>query len=168
MTERLKILILEDNRADVYLLQEALHKANIDFTSVVFEDGESAFNYIDEEPEPGASRVPDVAILDLNVPKRNGSEVLACIRRNRKWQHIAVMVLSSSPKHLMRDSAQADCYVTKPTELAEFLHIGEQLRDCVETVRMTRPLPRILAPDEPHRVLPDCEPQRSVLDAESG
>jgi two-component system, chemotaxis family, response regulator Rcp1 len=136
--QQLTIMIVEDNRADVFLLKKALHKADICFTAIVFEDGESAFRYIDGEPCPEAKPRLDLAILDLNVPKRDGSEVLAHIRSNRKLQHIPVVVLSSSPRQLMRDrAAQADCYITKPNQLDEFLQIGEQIRDCVEAVRAT-------------------------------
>jgi two-component system, chemotaxis family, response regulator Rcp1 len=136
--QQLTIMIVEDNRADVFLLKKALHKADICFTAIVFEDGESAFRYIDGEPCLETRSTPDLAILDLNLPKRDGSEVLAHIRRNRKLQHIPVVVLSSSPRQLMRDrAAQADCYITKPSQLDEFLQIGEQIRDCVEAVRAT-------------------------------
>ena len=131
-------MIVEDNRADVFLLKKALHKADICFTAIVFEDGESAFRYIDGEPCFETKPRLDLAILDLNVPKRDGSEVLAHIRRNPKLRHIPVVVLSSSPRQLMRDrAAQADCYLTKPSQLDEFLQIGEQIRDCVEAVRAT-------------------------------
>ncbi len=133
----LKIMIVEDNRADVYLLKQALHKTDLDFTTIVFSDGESALRHIDGEAE--TEPIPDVAILDLNVPKLDGSEVLACIRRNPKLRHMAVVVFSSSPQQVMRDrAAQADCYITKPNELNEFLRIGEQVRDCVEAVRASR------------------------------
>jgi CheY-like chemotaxis protein len=126
-------MIVEDNRADVFLLKKALRKAEICFTAIVFEDGESAFRYIDGDLVPEAKRRLDLAILDLNVPKRDGSEVLAHIRRNPKLRHIPVVVLSSSPRQLMLDrAAQADCYITKPCQLDEFLQIGEQIRDCVE------------------------------------
>jgi len=138
--QRLTIMILEDNRADVLLLKEALHKAEMEFTPIIFADGESAFSYIDEagtEIKP----LPDVAILDLNVPKRDGSEVLAQIRRHPGWRHIPVVIFSSSTKRVMLDrAAQADCYITKPTELAEFLQIGKEIRTCVEAVRATRTL----------------------------
>ena len=66
--QHLTIMIVEDNRADVYLLKQALRKAEIDFTAIVFEDGESALRYIEGEAEPENKPIPDVAILDLNVP----------------------------------------------------------------------------------------------------
>jgi CheY-like chemotaxis protein len=129
-------MIMEDNRADVYLLKQALRKADIDFTAIIFEDGESAFKYIDGEAGSEIKPIPDLAILDLNVPNRDGSEVLAYIRRNPRFRNMAVVVLSSSPKKVMRDrAAQADCYITKPDELNEFLRIGEEIRNCLDAVR---------------------------------
>jgi two-component system, chemotaxis family, response regulator Rcp1 len=137
--ERLIIMILEDNPADVHLLKEALLRAEMNFTALVFEDGESAFRYIDGGDGPETSPILDAAILDLNVPKRNGSEVLTHIRSNLRLRHIPVVIFSSSPKHVMRDrAAQANCYITKPTDLNEFLRVGEQVRDCVEAVRAVR------------------------------
>ena len=137
--QHLTIMILEDNRADIYLLQEALRKAEIAFTALIFEDGESAFRYLDREAGWDTKPVLDVAILDLNVPRRNGSEVLNHIRGNPKLFHIPVVIFSSSPKDVMRDqAAQADCYITKPTELDAFLQIGEEIRDCVQSVREAR------------------------------
>lgn len=137
--EHLTIMILEDNHADVYLLKEALLKAEMNFAAVVFGDGESAFKYIDGERGADTTPLPDVAILDLNVPKRDGSEVLGHIRQHPKLQHIPVLILSSSPKHVMRNrAAKADCYITKPSDLDAFLEIGRQIRACVETVRAAR------------------------------
>lgn len=137
--QRLRVMIVEDNRADVYLLKQALHKAGMNFTAIVFGDGESAFRYIDGEAGTETNPIPDVAILDLNIPKRDGCEVLAYIRRNPRLRGMAVVVLSSSPQRIMRNrTGQADCYITKPNELDEFLRIGEKIRDCVEAVRETR------------------------------
>lgn len=128
----LRILILEDNRADVCLLKRALQMAAIDFTAIIFEDGEGAMRYIDQDSVPEGKPMLDLAILDLNVPKCDGAEVLAYIRSSPQLQHIPVVVFSSSPTHVMlHRTAQADCYITKPCELDEFLRIGEQIRDCL-------------------------------------
>jgi chemotaxis family two-component system response regulator Rcp1 len=134
--EILTIMILEDNRADVHLLKEALRQAGMKFQAIVFADGESAFRYIDGGPGFESIPRPDAAILDLNVPKRNGSEVLSHIRAHPGLQEIPVIILSSSPQQVMRDqAAQADCYITKPSDLAKFLAIGPVIGDCVQTAR---------------------------------
>ena len=133
---QLTIMIVEDNRADVYLLQKALHKAEIDFQAIILEDGESALTYLNGDLGREANPTPDLAILDLNVPKRDGSEVLAHIRRTPRLQQIPVIILSSSPKRVMLEqAAQADLYIVKPNELEEFLGIGDQIRACLDSIR---------------------------------
>jgi chemotaxis family two-component system response regulator Rcp1 len=140
--KHLTIMIVEDNSADVYLLKKALETARMDFKAVVFEEGETAFKYVDGEAGFNAEPPPDVAILDLNIPKHNGAEVLAHIRGKPKLRLIPIVILSSSPKQVMRDqAAQADCYITKPTELQAFIGIGQEIRNCIESVRAARILP---------------------------
>lgn len=137
--QHLTIMILEDNPVDAFFLDDALHNAEMDFTPILFEDGESACRYIDGGAGTENTPLPDLAILDLNVPRRDGSEVLAHIRRNPDWRHVAVVIFSSTPKQVMKNqAAHADCYITKPTRLDEFLRIGEEIRDCLEAVRATR------------------------------
>lgn len=138
----LTIMVLEDNVGDVILLKRALNSAKIDFTAVVFEDGESALSYLDLNASAGATTPNlDVAILDLNVPKRDGSEVLAHIRNSPKCQHIAAIMLSSSPQHvMMSQAAQADCYITKPNDLNEYLSIGGQIAQCIDNVQRANTL----------------------------
>jgi chemotaxis family two-component system response regulator Rcp1 len=132
----LSIMILEDNCMDVSLLKLALDEADIKFTARVFEDGEKAFRYIDNEAGTEAEPIPDVAIMDLNVPRRDGSEVLAHIREDPRWQHTAVVILSSSPRAVMiNKAATADCYITKPADVDEFLEIGHEIRRCIERKR---------------------------------
>jgi two-component system, chemotaxis family, response regulator Rcp1 len=136
--EILTIMILEDNGADVHLLKEALRQAGMKFQAIIFADGESAFRYIDGDTGPEIRPRPDAAILDLNVPKRNGSEVLSHIRAHPGLQDIPVVIFSSSPHQVMRDqAAQADCYITKPFDLESFLAIGPVIRDCVQSARAT-------------------------------
>jgi chemotaxis family two-component system response regulator Rcp1 len=133
---QLSIMILEDNRMDVSLLKLALDKADINFTARVFEDREKAFRYIDNEAGIEAEPIPDIAIMDLNVPRRDGSEVLAHIRENPRWRHTAVVILSSSPRAVMNNkAATADCYITKPADMDEFLEIGHEIRRCIERAR---------------------------------
>jgi chemotaxis family two-component system response regulator Rcp1 len=134
--QKLTIMILEDNASDIVLLKEGLRSAELDFTPVVFRDGESAFRYIDALGGVDGKARLDAAILDLNVPKRDGSEVLAHIRRNPILRRLAVIIMSSSPRHVMMDrAAHADCYITKPDCLDKYLAIGNDIRRCIEAVR---------------------------------
>lgn len=124
-------MILEDNAVDVILLKGALRKADLDFTALLFEDGESAFKYINTDARPSKPRL-DAAILDLNVPGRDGSEVLAQIRQSPELKHIVAIIFSSLPKAVMISRAvHADCYITKPSDLNQYLALGQEMRLCI-------------------------------------
>src|SRR5580692_10670675 len=99
--EPLKIMILEDNLADVFLLKEALKEAGVEFTAEVFSDGDTANRYVRSTD----SAQINLAILDLNVPRRDGGEVLACIRETEHLKDLPVVVLSSTPNDMMRQRA---------------------------------------------------------------
>lgn len=139
VSEPLTILLLEDNPADVYLVTEALKETGITFDAITFNDGESAYAYVQNNPAQLQPR-PDLAILDLNVPKRDGAEVLASIRSSAELKDMPVVVLSSSPQSIMRDrTAQADCYLEKPNDYDMFLSIGEQILACFKAAREKHP-----------------------------
>jgi CheY-like chemotaxis protein len=126
----LNVLIIEDNVVDAMLLQQALaREAACDCT--VIDQGDQAVEYlrgIAERPSP----VPELILLDLNLPGTDGVEVFNFVRSKVKLQHIPVAVVSSSPREiLLSKAADADCYVTKPSNLEEYLAIGKELLSCV-------------------------------------
>jgi two-component system, chemotaxis family, response regulator Rcp1 len=126
----MKILILEDNPADEYLLLESLRETREQFTPLIFHDGESAYNFVQSVSEESQDS-PDVAVLDLNVPKRDGSEVLACLRSHHLLSNIPIIVFSSYPRESMVGTTiQADCYIRKPSNYDLFLGVGKQIMDC--------------------------------------
>ncbi len=132
------VLILEDNPADVYLLQEALREAQQEVAVVIFPDGESACDYIDKF-QPGPTPTPDVAVLDLNVPRKDGTEVLARIRSNEGLRDMPVVIFSSYPVEMMASEAlRADCYIQKPSTYLLFLKASEQILDCIAKKRQSR------------------------------
>lgn len=128
MDRTIRILLAEDNPADVYLIEEALREHNISFEITVAPDGEAAMDM--------AARVdlkPDIVLLDLNMPKRSGGEVLDSLRRNA-GKDLPVIVLTSSDSPADRDEALrlgATCYIRKPTGLDEFLQIGATIKKLV-------------------------------------
>lgn len=122
----MEIVLAEDNPGDVRLIQEALKEHNIICNLQVFSDGESAIGFMGTFADPG-SRCPDLIMLDLNLPKRDGREVLKLIKRTPRIQGVPILVVSSSDSPL--DQAEtvelgADRYVRKPTTLDDFLEIG--------------------------------------------
>lgn len=119
----LNILLVEDNPADADLTREALLHGNLPHTLTVVEDGEKAMRYLRSlSPYDDAPR-PDLILLDLNLPRRNGKEVLDEIKRDPKLRVIPVIMLStSSEPHDIRDCYKmyANCYVVKPQEFNDF------------------------------------------------
>lgn len=126
------ILLAEDNPADVYLLREALanHSGSEHINLVVVKDGEVALEYVNREGAYAGAAVPDLIVLDLNLPKSDGSDVLRCIRQTAEFSGIPVIVLTSSDSPRDRSTIEqlgADCYLTKPSDLDAFLALGATL-----------------------------------------
>ncbi len=119
----LSILLVEDNPGDVHLTLEALKGAPAEHMVEVVSDGESAITRL-REMESGDKFPPDLILLDLNLPRRNGHEVLAAVREREATREIPVVVLTSSDRS---DDIQesyglrANCYVTKPAEAGLFM-----------------------------------------------
>ncbi len=133
-TEITQILIIEDNPLDVRLLRVALESVRdwVVKTAVVV-DGEEAINYL---LDPQTSK-PDFVILDLNLPKRDGLEVLQVIRITNNLYGLPVVVFSSSTEDVLRTKMEqaklkAEYYLTKPVGVDEFLAVGPTLRSFYE------------------------------------
>jgi len=127
MSGTFKILLAEDNPADVYLIEEALREHRVSYEIVVAEDGEAAIRMI----ESGQAK-PDLILLDLNMPKRSGGEVLTLLREHPQCRTLPVMVLTSSDSPVDREEAMrlgATSFIRKPTGLDEFLQIGAAIKE---------------------------------------
>ena len=125
-----RILVAEDNPADVYLLREALSLEGKHVELTVVTDGEQALKYVERKGEFEKAGTPDLVVLDLNLPKSDGSDVLRCIRGTASYAGIPVVVLTSSDSPRDRktiESLGADCFITKPSDLDEFLSLGRTL-----------------------------------------
>ncbi len=118
------ILLVEDNPADVRLTREALQEAKVLNALHVVEDGVEALEFLHKEGRYVESPSPDLILLDLNLPKKDGREVLAEIKQNEKWKVIPVVVLTTSraEEDIVRSyNLHANAYVTKPVDLRQFL-----------------------------------------------
>jgi two-component system, chemotaxis family, response regulator Rcp1 len=123
----MNILIVEDNEGDVLLLKEALRESGIAFHLKHLADGEQALLYLNER---SCVNAPDLVLLDLNLPKRDGWEVLQVLRRSPDLTRTPVVILSSSnaPEDLRRAaSADSLIYIRKPSNLDDFLAIGKRI-----------------------------------------
>jgi len=139
-----RILVIEDNPLDVELLRLALNEEPAwPVETVVAEDGEKAITLLTEQAADPAAHKPDFIVLDLNVPRRDGTEVLRTIRGTKALSSVPVAVLSSSPGDVIEDRltaahVTADGHFTKPSNIDDFLRLGTALRLWYERQERTR------------------------------
>ncbi len=122
-----QVLLIEDTEPDVYLVREALKRAGGEIQLLVVNDGEKAVQLIDRMDLDENTPCPQLVLLDLNLPKKSGEQVLEHMRRSRRCGHIPVIIVSSSDSP--RDKAQAERlgatqYFRKPSSLREYMQLG--------------------------------------------
>ncbi len=131
------ILLVEDNPGDVRLTREALKDAKVRNELHVVEDGVEAMRYLRREDSYANAPRPDLILLDLNLPKKDGREVLSEIKQDLELKRIPVVVLTTSQaeEDILRSyNLHANCYVTKPVDLNQFLIIVKSIEDFWLTV----------------------------------
>ena len=127
-----EILLVEDNPGDVRLTQEALREGKVRNNLSVAADGVEAIAYLRREGEYADAVRPDLILLDLNLPRKDGREVLEEIKADPALRHIPVVVLTSSQaeEDIVRAyDLHANCYVTKPVDLDQFIRVVESIED---------------------------------------
>lgn len=132
MNNPVRILLVEDNTGDVYLFRKALLNSGLNVELTVLEDGSRAMAFIRGEREYASSPVPDLAVLDLSLPKNDGLQILEAIRSDERFAPMPVVVASSSatpPARLTEEHLQVARYITKPSDLDSFLQIGAILKE---------------------------------------
>jgi len=120
------ILIVEDNPGDVRLIKEALKETAIHATLHILKDGSVAMKYLDITKKESFVDLPSLILLDLNLPRKSGLEVLAHIKGDETLKKIPVIVLSSSqnPDDIGKAyDLHANCYLTKPVDFEPFINI---------------------------------------------
>jgi len=133
----LQMLLVEDNPADVRLALEALEHEKFRNVISVVTDGEEALAFLRREGGFVAAPRPDLVLLDLNLPKKDGREVLAEMKRDVNLRSIPVAVLTSSEddEDVFRAyELGANCYITKPVDLEEFLKVVRAVQDFWVTI----------------------------------
>jgi CheY-like chemotaxis protein len=125
-----QILLIEDSPGDVRLTAEALKEARMPFTLSVVPDGVEALAFLYREGQYHDAPRPDLILLDLNLPRRNGREVLARIKKDSNLDRIPVIVLTISTAEediITSYNLHANCYIIKPVNLENFFHVIQSI-----------------------------------------
>jgi chemotaxis family two-component system response regulator Rcp1 len=128
----IRVLIVEDNPGDVVLFEESIRDARILVSLAVAEDGDEALRMLEKPDDAGNSYRPEIVFLDLNLPKKNGFEVLAKLRANKKYDAIPIVIMTSSDaeQDIARGySLRANAYITKPVDLEQFARVLKTTKD---------------------------------------
>ena len=131
-TRPVDILLVEDNPGDVRLTKEALKDAKVLNEIYVARDGVEAMQFVHREGSFANAPMPDLILLDLNLPRKDGREVLAEIKKDPKLRHIPVVVLTTSKADediIKTYNLHANAYITKPVDLNRFVEIMHALEE---------------------------------------
>ena len=137
---KITVVLAEDNPGDVFLIRRALNGQGLSYELLVAKDGEDAVRYV-MEAAAGTLKI-DLFLLDLNLPRQDGGEVLARLRSHASLAKVPVVLLTSSDSPQDRDrclSLGANRYFQKPSNLAAFMKIGSIARELVGQVQDRRP-----------------------------
>lgn len=128
----IQILLVEDNDGDILLTTDALKEGKISNDISIAKDGWEAVQFLEKKGKYSVEPTPDLVLLDVNLPKMNGHEVLHHIKTSVKLKHIPVIMLTtSSAENDVYRSYQnhANCYITKPVGLNNFLEVIESIEN---------------------------------------
>ncbi|MBI3979821.1 MAG: response regulator [Chloroflexi bacterium] len=126
VVQPIEILLVEDNPGDVRLTVEALKEGKVLSNLHVVEDGQAALAYLRQEGKYAGAARPDVILLDLNLPRMDGREVLALIKADERLRAIPVVILTTSKaeEDILRSyHLHANCYITKPVDFEQFIGV---------------------------------------------
>lgn len=126
------VLLVEDNEGDILLTREALEEGKLINQISIARDGKEAIDFLEKKAPFQASTLPDLILLDVNLPKKNGHEVLHFIKTAEAYRHIPVIMLTTSSSFKDINNSylnHANCYITKPVEVEEFFRVVVQLEN---------------------------------------
>jgi chemotaxis family two-component system response regulator Rcp1 len=128
----INILLVEDNPGDVELTEDALRRSKVATKVSVVTDGEDAMDYLRQQSAYQEETMPDLVLLDLNLPRKDGMEVLREMKDDPNLRHIPVVVLTTSEAErdiLASYELGASCFISKPVDLTEFRKVVESIDD---------------------------------------
>ena len=128
----IEILLVEDNPGDARLTAEALKEAKVANKLSHVDDGEEAMAFLRRQGRHAGARRPDLILLDLNLPRKDGREVLAEIKGDETLKRIPVVILTTSQSEddiLRAYNLNANCYVSKPVDLDQFIRVVVTIKE---------------------------------------
>jgi CheY-like chemotaxis protein len=128
----IRVLLVEDNPGDVRLTIEAMREGRVLNSLSVAVDGEDAMAFLRKQPPHQDAPRPDLILLDLNLPRKDGREVLAEIKSDDSLRRIPVVILTTSraEEDVLRSyDLHANCYITKPVDLDQFINVVKSIND---------------------------------------
>lgn len=139
----IEVLLVEDSEADAVMVEETLLDSKLRMNLKVVHDGVEAMSYLRRVGKYQQQRIPDLIILDLNLPKKDGREVLAEIKEDEQLKHIPVVVLttSSAEEDIVKSyKLHANCYITKPLDFDQFAKIVASIESFWFTIAKLPPV----------------------------
>ena len=130
--KQIDILLVEDNPGDVRLTREALKEGKVLNTLNVVGDGVEALEFLNHEGKYATSAHPDIILLDLNLPRMDGRELLGRIKSNPNLRRIPVVILTTSKAEediIKSYDLHANCYITKPVDLDQFITVVKSVEE---------------------------------------
>lgn len=128
----IEILLVEDNPADILLTREALEEGKINNNLNVVTNGQMAIDFLKKNGDFKISPTPDIILLDLNLPKKDGREVLSEIKNDDDLKEIPVIILTTSKSDedvLKTYRLHANCYINKPVDIEQFYRVIKSIED---------------------------------------
>ena len=122
----IEILLIEDNPGDIRLFQEAIKMSTFNLNLSIVQDGEKALDYLNRKPPFTDAAYPDLILLDINLPRKSGLEVLTTLKTHPINRRIPVIILTSSqaPEDIQTAyDNYANCYIVKPVQLSDFFQV---------------------------------------------
>lgn len=129
------VLVIEDNAADVFLVREAFREYGLKVRLVVIDDGEKAIQWIGHASCEARAESPRAIVLDLNLPKRTGAEVLEKLRSTERFRDLPVIIFTSSNSYQDRSLAArfpATHFFQKSPDFDEYIRIGKIVKEVIE------------------------------------
>jgi len=133
----IEILLVEDNPGDVRLTKEAMKESKVFNKLSVVKDGVEAMDYLRKKGNFSAAPRPDLILLDLNLPRKDGREVLAEVKEDPDLKRIPVVILTTSQdeKDILKSyNLHANCYIAKPVDLQQFIEVVKTVEDFWVTI----------------------------------